>query len=74
MSEYEVTYASNDNPSSDEPFVERPSISFSVEANSEDEAKNKAGDYLSASYRSKEFELIKIICIVCEDELGKSDN
>ena len=58
MSEYEVTYASND----------IPSISFSVEANSEDEAKNKAGDELSASYRSKDFELIKIICMDESDE------
>ena len=58
MSEYEVTYTSND----------IPNLSFLVEADSESEAESKAGEELSRSYRAKEFELIKIICMAESDE------
>ena len=58
MSEYEVTYTSN----------EIPSLSFLVEADSESEAESKAGEELSRSYRAKEFELIKIICMAEDPE------
>ena len=58
MSEYEVTYTSND----------IPNLRFLVEADSESEAESKAGEELSRSYRAKEFELIKIICMAESDE------
>ena len=61
MSEYEVTYTSND----------IPNLSFLVEADSESEAESKAGEELSRSYRAKEFELIKIICMAESDEGNK---
>jgi hypothetical protein len=58
MSEYEVTYTSND----------IPNLRFLVEADSESEAESKASEELSRSYRAKEFELIKIICMAEDPE------